>query len=68
MSSIPNGKYLGFFFQFEKRISKSETFQLILKSSFNLMLIVKRLVGCVEALRPSQQFFSHIGTEPSLPG
>ena len=26
------------------------------------------VVGCVEALRPSQQFFSHIGTEPSLPG
>ena len=23
---------------------------------------------CVEALRPSQQFFSHVGTEPSLPG
>ena len=26
------------------------------------------LVGCVEAYRPSQQFFSHVGTEPSLPG
>ena len=23
---------------------------------------------CVEAYRPSQQFFSHIGTEPPLPG
>ena len=23
---------------------------------------------CVEALRPSQQFFSHVGTEPPLPG
>ena len=22
----------------------------------------------VEALRPSQQFFSHVGTEPPLPG
>ena len=27
-----------------------------------------KMVSCVEALRPSQQFFSHIGTEPSLPG
>ena len=24
--------------------------------------------GGVEALRPSQQFFSHVGTEPPLPG
>ena len=24
--------------------------------------------GGVEALRPSQQFFSHVGTEPQLPG
>ena len=23
---------------------------------------------CVDALRPSQQFFSHVGTEPPLPG
>ena len=23
---------------------------------------------CVEVLRPSQQFFSHVGTEPPLPG
>ena len=26
------------------------------------------LFVCVEALRPSQQFFSHVGTEPPLPG
>ena len=26
------------------------------------------LIVSVEALRPSQQFFSHVGTEPSLPG
>ena len=26
------------------------------------------LFVCVEALRPSQQFFSHVGTEPTLPG
>ena len=23
---------------------------------------------CVEASRPSQQFFSHVGTKPTLPG
>ena len=27
-----------------------------------------RLFVCVEALRPSQQFFSHIGAKPMLPG
>ena len=26
------------------------------------------LFVCVEALPPSQQFFSHVGTEPPLPG
>ena len=26
------------------------------------------LFVCVEALRPSQQFFSHVVTEPLLPG
>ena len=26
------------------------------------------LVCLIEALRPGQQFFSHVGTEPPLPG
>ena len=33
-----------------------------------LKTIYKVLFVCVEALRPSQQFFSHVGTEPPLPG
>ena len=30
--------------------------------------ICDELFVCVEAERPSQQFFSHVGMEPSLPG
>ena len=30
--------------------------------------IYPKMFVCVEALSPSQQFFSHVGTEPTLPG
>ena len=33
-----------------------------------LMMVYQVLFVCVEALRPNQQSFSQVGTEPTLPG
>ena len=35
---------------------------------FVVTLFLGTVFVCVEAYRPSQQFFSHVGTEPPLPG
>ena len=32
------------------------------------MIFFACLIDCVESLRPSQEIFSHVGTEPLLPG
>ena len=46
-------------------MSKFECLQLVVGFFCNLAMDV---FGLVVVLRPGQQFFSHAGTEPQLPG
>ena len=41
---------------------------LVLNNLLFLEFTMEDMFVCFEALRPSQQFFSHVGTEPTLPG
>ena len=46
----------------------SITKQLNKQATIIHLRVIKFLFAWVVALRPSQQFFSHVGTEPPLPG